>query len=145
MKYSSAFLALVASTLTGLTSAQTTSTATFDVSYDNPNGNTGALACSNLGGKFPTFGSLPGFPNIGGAPFLANAPNSPLCGTCWKLQYEDPAKGSQEIFVIAVDAAGAGWVISKEALIKLAGQEGVDKGKVDITFTEVDGWFCGAH
>ena len=44
---------------------------TWDATYDNPNGNTNGVACSNgphgLAGAYPKFHNFPDFPYLGGA------------------------------------------------------------------------------
>lgn len=73
------------------TQAQSTVSVSFDNTYDNASGSLNTVACSNgpngLESKgFTTFGSLPSFPNIGGAQVISGF-NSPNCGTCWKLEF----------------------------------------------------------
>ncbi|KAH9975957.1 hypothetical protein BGW80DRAFT_1295522, partial [Lactifluus volemus] len=59
-----------------------TARATFDTTFDNRAGSMNNVACSNgvngLASRFPTFGSLPSFPFIGGAFDVAF--NSTNCG-----------------------------------------------------------------
>ena len=62
----------------------------FDNIYDNSSGSLATVACSDgpngLLSRFPTFGSLPSFPNIGGAQAVAGH-GSPNCGSCWQLTF----------------------------------------------------------
>jgi hypothetical protein len=59
--------------------------------YDNGQTSMNSVACSNgvnglVTKGYPTFGSLPSFPFIGGA-FAVGAWNSTECGSCWELTY----------------------------------------------------------
>ena len=115
--------------------------ATFDLTFDNKAGSLNGVACSNgengLAARFPTFGDLPSFPFIGGA--FDVAWNSPNCGACWALT--NRANGVT-INITAVDTAGAGFNIAKEAFDKLAGaQSGL--GAVDVVANKVSPSVCG--
>lgn len=65
-------------------------TVSYDPTYDNSAGSMATVACSDgangLLSRFPTFGSVPIFPNIGGAEAVV-AHGSPNCGTCWQLTF----------------------------------------------------------
>ncbi|KAL1742621.1 Cerato-platanin-domain-containing protein [Schizophyllum fasciatum] len=68
-----------------------TVTVGYDPVYDAPSTPMSAVACSDgarglLSLGFPTFGSLPGFPRVGGVSAVA-AWNSSACATCWELRY----------------------------------------------------------
>ena len=117
---------------------------TFDQTYDNAGASLNTVACSNgvngLVGKFPTFGSLPTFPNIGGSMFVSGF-NSTECGSCWELAYE-----GKSINLIAIDTAGVGFNIAKEAFDFLADAEAtgawiVGAGAVGSYDSQV---FCGS-
>jgi hypothetical protein len=115
--------------------------ATYDTTFDNTAGSLNGVACSNgangLASRFPTFGDIPSFPFIGGV--FDVAWNSPNCGGCWAVT--NPATGST-INITAVDTAGAGFNLSKEAFDELAGgQSGV--GAVDVVATKVSPSVCG--
>ncbi|KAF8273024.1 Cerato-platanin, partial [Lactarius quietus] len=115
--------------------------ATYDITFDNKAGSLNGVACSNgpngLASRFPTFGDIPSFPFIGGA--FDVAWNSPNCGACWALT--NPATGVT-INITAVDTAGAGFNIAKEAFDKLAGgQSGL--GAVDVVANKVSPSVCG--
>ncbi|CAL1716484.1 unnamed protein product [Somion occarium] len=63
----------------------------YDQVYDQSSNSLATVACSDgsnglLTKGFTTFGSLPSFPNIGGAPAVGGW-NSPACGTCWRLAF----------------------------------------------------------
>ena len=78
-------------TLAALCASAFAVTVSYDQTYDNASGSLDTVACSDgpngLETKgYTTFGSLPHFPNIGGAAAVAGW-NSPQCGTCWQLTY----------------------------------------------------------
>jgi hypothetical protein len=113
--------------------------ATFDGTFDNPQGLLNNVACSNgdngLSSTFRTFGDLPNFPYIGGAFDIAW--NSPYCGGCWEIT--NPANGAS-IFITAVDTAGAGFNIAEAAYRALNG--GVLDGALDVEAVNVDPINC---
>ena len=118
---------------------------TYDTFYDNSATSLSSVACSNgayglLTKGYTTFGSLPSFPNIGGIPNLVW--DSPLCGTCWKLEYTNPNGQYESIYVTAVDAAYT-FNLSQEAFNTLTANTGVASGKVAATVTQVATSFCG--
>jgi len=87
MKFPSAILSTLL-LLAGTTYADTVS---FDNVYDNPAGDLNTVTCSTgsnglVTKGFKTFGSLPTFPNIGGAAAVTGF-NSAGCGTCWALTF----------------------------------------------------------
>lgn len=118
----------------------------YDTVYDNPSASLNTVACSD--GKngmitkgYQTFGSLPSFPNIGAASAVEGY-NSTSCGSCWELSYTN-SKTTTSIYLIAIDHADQGFVITQAALKHLAGQQGVDAGKINVTATLVEGSLCG--
>src|ERR1700733_8945967 len=118
---------------TGLTPRSTTVRATFDTTYDNPSGSLNNVACSNgangLAARFPTFGNIPTFPFIGGAPGVVF--NSPNCGGCWKLTSKH---GS--LIMTAVDSAGSGFNLAQEAFVTLNGGE-IGQGVLDVDAEQI--------
>ncbi|KAL5531179.1 hypothetical protein ACEPAG_4055 [Sanghuangporus baumii] len=114
--------------------------ATYDTTYDNPSGSMWGVACSNgkngLVGEFPTFGDLPTFPNIGGVEGVSW--NSTKCGSCWELTFQGTS-----IYVTAVDSAGTGFNIAREALDTLTGGHAVEWGSADVDAKEVERSNCG--
>ncbi|KAG2353744.1 Cerato-platanin [Suillus spraguei] len=118
---------------------------TYDNFYDNAATSLENVACSNganglLTKGFTTFGSLPSFPNIGGIPSATW--NSPLCGTCWKLEYTTPTGIYESIYITAVDDAYT-YNLSEESFNKLTDNTGYAAGKVAATATQVAKSFCG--
>ncbi|TDL22978.1 Cerato-platanin [Rickenella mellea] len=116
----------------------------YDNTYDSSSGSLSTVACSDgsnglLTKGFTTFGSLPHFPNIGGAQAVASW-NSPNCGSCWNLTF----KGTS-ISVLAVDHADSGFNIAQAAMDKLTKNQAVALGAIDATATQVSKSVCGLH
>jgi hypothetical protein len=113
----------------------------YDNVYDNASGDMNTVACSDgpqgLSSKYPTFGSLPSFPYIGGAQAIAGW-GSTQCGSCWSLTYN----GTQ-IYVTAIDHADDGFNLSEEALNALTDGQAEFLGVVQVSATQVDKSFCG--
>lgn len=87
--------------------------------------------------EYPTFGSAPGFPNIGGA-FAVGGWDSGYCGTCWKLTWRGIS-----INVLAVDHAGAGtFNIALEAMNKLTNNQAEFLGRVDVEYEQLTSTQC---
>lgn len=135
-------------------------TVSYDEVYDNAGGSLATVACSDgpngllTKGQpkhhfstrcdadprhtgFTTFGSLPTFPNIGGASAVAGW-NSPSCGSCWQLTYNGTS-----INVLAVDHTDAGFNIGLKALNKLTKNQGVFLGRVNAQFKQLANSACG--
>ena len=114
---------------------------TWDATYDNPNGNTDSVACSNgpngLAPKYPHFKNFPDFPYLGGA--FDTKFGSPNCGKCWKLTDKN---SHRTIYFTAIDAAGKGFNIGKKAFIALNGGT-VGSGTLEAEAGSVPGHFCG--
>ncbi|KAI0637625.1 immunomodulatory protein [Trametes polyzona] len=117
-------------------------TVSYDMTYDNPAFDLGVTACSDgpngLQTKgFTNLGSLPQFPNVGGAAAIA-AWNSPNCGSCWQLTYN-----GKSINVLAVDHTDDGFNLSLEALNTLTDGQGEFLGRIDAQATQVAASQCG--
>lgn len=116
---------------------------TFDNFYDNPKLSLNNVACSNgengLVYKFPTFGDLPDFPFIGGSVFVSGF-NSPECGSCWNLAYN-----GKNINLIAIDTAGVGFNIAKEAFDALADAKAEELGSLEAYVTPAEPSACGLY
>jgi len=114
---------------------------TWDATYDNPNGNTNGVACSNgphgLADKYHHFKNFPDFPYLGGAYDVKWG--SPNCGKCWKLTH---TKTKRWIYFTAIDAAGGGFNIGKHAFIALNGGT-VGAGTLEAEAQSVPKHFCG--
>ena len=130
-----AALALFASSALGVT-------VSYDQTYDSSSTSLANVACSDgtnglLTKGFTTFGSLPHFPNIGGAAAIAGW-NSASCGTCWQLTYN-----GKSINVLAVDHTDSGFNIALEAMNTLTNNQAVFLGRVDATARQVAASNCG--
>jgi len=117
---------------------------TYDTFYDTASTSLADVACSNganglLTKGFTTLGSLPSFPNVGGVPNVTW--NSPLCGSCWELQYTTTGV-SESIYITAIDA-GFTFDLSLQAFDELTANTGVPAGKVPATATQVAESYCG--
>ncbi|KAH2771398.1 hypothetical protein KXV64_007913 [Aspergillus fumigatus] len=114
----------------------------YDPHYDNAGTSMNDVSCSNgvngLVAKWPTFGSVPGFARIGGAPTIPGW-NSPNCGKCYKLQYEQ-----NTIYVTAIDAAPGGFNIATSAMDQLTNGMAVELGRVQATYEEADPSHCAS-
>ena len=134
------FTSLVA--LAALISSAFAVTVSYDQTYDNRSGSLTTVACSDgpnglITKGFSTFGSLPHFPNIGGAQAVGGW-NSASCGTCWQLTYS-----GNSINVLAIDHAASGFNIALEAMNTLTDGQAEFLGRVDATATQVDASQCG--
>jgi hypothetical protein len=117
-----------------------TYTVTWDATYDNPDGSTNGVACSNgphgLAGTYPNFDDFPDFPYLGGA--YDTKWGSPNCGKCWKLTNTQTGRW---IYFTAIDASGS-FNIGKHAFIALNGGT-VGGGTLDAEAQPVPRHFCG--
>lgn len=141
MKFFSTLAITILSAFAVQTQAQTTVSVSFDNTYDNASGSLNTVACSDgpngLVNKFPTFGSLPSFPNIGGAQVISGF-GSANCGTCWKLEFE-----GNSINVLAIDVALNGFNIAEAALNTLTNGQAAFLGRITATATQVAAADCG--
>jgi len=125
--------------------AQTYVSVAYDTTYDNSAQSMDTVACSNgvygLASAYPTFGSVPNFPYIGGAPAITGW-DSPSCGTCWELTYS-AGNIDETIYITAIDVGSDGFVLSEEAMNTLTNGNAVAFGRVSATVTQVDPSSCG--
>lgn len=116
---------------------------THDSGYDDPDRELTSLACSDGPNglmtkyKWKIQGDIAGFPYIGGADVISGW-NSPLCGSCWKLEYE-----GNRIHVMVVDHAGNGFNIADSALDELTDGKGIEQGRINVQATRVSVRECG--
>jgi hypothetical protein len=141
MKFTSTIIALAAFFSVVAADTQPVRYNTF---YDNPSTSMNNVACSNgqnglVTKGFPTFGSLPDFPNVGGA-YAIGAWNSPECGSCWQLTY--PGTGNS-IWVTAIDTVYSGFDISLAAMNSLTNGQAQQFSYIDVESTQVDESYCG--
>lgn len=119
----------------------------FDPVYDNANQSLTTVACSTgsngmITKGFTTFGSLPNFAHIGGAPAITGF-NSAACGTCWNLTFVNSDKVSKTISILAIDVATPDFNIALSAMNELTGGQAVNLGRVPITAVQVNNTVCG--
>ncbi|KAK5992290.1 Protein SnodProt1 [Cladobotryum mycophilum] len=138
MQFSNIFA--VAAALVGATQATYVS---FDTGYDNAARPLTDVSCSDgPNGLIPRYnwhtqGDALRYAYIGGVQGVTW--NSPLCGTCYKLEY-----GGRSINVIAVDAAyNGGFNIGLNGLNALTNGNGVAWGHVDAVATALPAGSCG--
>ncbi|KAJ3731667.1 cerato-platanin-like protein [Lentinula guzmanii] len=119
----------------------------FDTTYDNANQSLSTVACSNgmnglLTKNFTTFGSLPTFPNIGGASAVTGF-DSPNCGSCWNVTFTNTTTGNATtLSILAIDVA-SGFVVSQEAMDTLTDGNAVALGVVNVDSVQVNASVCG--
>ena len=139
MKFTSLALTLLAAVSTTLAATVTVS---YDETYDNADGQLTTVACSDgpnglITKGYDTFGSLPHFPNIGGAAAVAGW-NSAQCGSCWQLTYN-----GKSINVLAIDHADEGFNIALEAMNTLTGGQAQQLGRINASVKQVSASSCG--
>ncbi|KAI0270850.1 Cerato-platanin, partial [Russula aff. rugulosa BPL654] len=114
--------------------------ATYDATYDNPSGSLNGVACSNgangLVTNYATFGDLPTFPFIGGAPGVVW--NSPYCGGCWKLT---STTTGESIIYTAIDSS-SGFNIAQDAFVEINGGQ-IGQGTLEVAAEPVPRYLCG--
>ncbi|RDW90380.1 allergenic cerato-platanin Asp F13 [Aspergillus mulundensis] len=124
-----------------------TSTLSYDTKYDVATSSLTTVACSDgdfglMTDGFSTFGSLPTFARIGGAPTIAGW-NSPSCGSCYQLTYTSATGATNSIIVTAIDTAPGGFNVGQTAMNQLTNNRAVELGRVDITWTLLEREQCG--
>ncbi|KAL0638599.1 hypothetical protein Q9L58_002325 [Maublancomyces gigas] len=140
MQFSAVVISLVAAATTAF--AQNTATVAYTTVFDDASVSTLNVACSDgingLATKgFPTLGSLPKFPFIAASSQIAGW-NSPNCGKCYSVTY-----GPKTVFVIAVDRAVDGFVMSKGAMDALTDGQATMLGRIQATWAEAPASSCG--
>lgn len=138
-------LALATSTQAAPAAGQTISVS-YDTKYDVGGSSLTTVACSDgdnglISRGYTNFASVPGFPNIGGAPTIPGW-NSPNCGKCYEIHYSNP-NFQNTIYVTAVDAAPGGFNLGLNAMNELTNNRGVELGRVQATYAPADPSKCG--
>lgn len=118
----------------------------YDTAYDNAGASLTTVSCSDganglITQGYSTFGSLPKFPLIGGAPTIAGW-NSPNCGNCYSIHYK-AGKVDKTIYVTAVDAAPGGFNLGLRAMNQLTNNQAQQLGRVTATYALADPSKCG--
>ncbi|KAH7115101.1 heat-stable 19 kDa antigen precursor [Dendryphion nanum] len=138
MKLSSNFAATVLG-LAGLSSAITVS---YDTGYDDAGRSLNVVSCSDgsngLITRFgwQTQGQIPSYPYIGGYQGVAGW-NSPQCGTCYGVTYNQ-----KTIYVLAIDHTANGFNIGKQALDDLTNGNAEQFGRVEAQYVQVENSNC---
>ncbi|KAF5364542.1 hypothetical protein D9757_010973 [Collybiopsis confluens] len=137
----SIFLSILAATVTSADQLR------FDTVYDIANQSLATVACSTganglLTRGFTTFGSLPTFPNIGGASAITGF-NSAQCGSCWNVTFTNATGISRSLNILAIDVASPGFVVSQEAMDNLTNNNAVAFGVVNVVSAQLSAAACG--
>jgi len=114
----------------------------YDTGYDSSTRSLSTVSCSDgtygmLTKGYTTFGSLPTYPYIGGASAIAGW-NSPNCGTCWKITYQNTS-----ITMLAIDYTLDGFNLSQFAMNNLTNNNAQQLGAVQATTVQVAASACG--
>ena len=130
-----------------LSSVSAQLTASYDTGYDNAQRSLSTVACSDgpnglLTRGFTTFGSLPNYPNVAGAPAVTGW-NSPGCGTCWTVTYTNAKGKSKSINLLAIDVAPNSYNMPTSAMNNLTGGQATSLGRVPVTAVSVPPSVCG--
>jgi hypothetical protein len=132
-------------------SAATAYTLSYDPVYDVSSTSLSVVACAGVlqSHGYTTFGSLPTFPNIGGAPQITGW-GSAYCGTCWNITYTNPSNPWVTTSVIATaidvgDPAREGYNLSQETMDALTCGKAVQLGRVTVTATQLSRSACGLN
>lgn len=126
--------------------AQLVASVSYDTKYDQGTSSLNTVSCSNganglITEGYSTFKSLPGFPLIGGAPTV-NGWNSPNCGKCYQIHYQE-GNIDNTINMLAVDAAPGGFNLGLQAMNQLTNGMAEQLGRVQASYSEVDRSLCG--
>ncbi|ESK92200.1 allergen asp f 15 precursor [Moniliophthora roreri MCA 2997] len=139
MKFTTTIVALALAASTGAVQLR------FDNTYDNGGGSMNTVACSTgangLAQRFPTFGSLPTFPNIGASSDIGGF-NSPACGNCYNLTFTFQGV-TRSVTVTAIDHAGNGFNVAQPAMDTLTNGNAVALGTIDVQSQQVARSVCG--
>ncbi len=119
----------------------------FDTVYDNSSESLDNVACSTgtnglITRGFTTFGTLPTFPRIGGAPAVTGF-NSAACGSCWNLTFTNGQGKSTSITITAIDVATPDFNIGLTAMNELTGNQAEQLGRAPITAAQIAASNCG--
>lgn len=124
----SIFAVLAISSVQGTTIPLPLTKVTWNNIYDNGGQSLSSLACSQWASKnnFKTLSDVPGFPFVGGAD-VVNGTNTAQCGDCYTI---NDLQTGEAVSVTVVDAAGAGFVVSLEALNNVTNGEAMELGSI---------------
>ncbi|KAF9265884.1 cerato-platanin-like protein [Marasmius fiardii PR-910] len=118
----------------------------YDNHYDDAGASMNTVACSDgvngLARRFPTFGSVPGFPHIGAADAVEGW-NSVNCGACFQVSYTNPQGTTRSIKIVAIDHAGSGFNVAQAAMDELTDGQAVALGNINVQSTRLSPSDCG--
>jgi hypothetical protein len=120
---------------------------TFDPVYDIASQSLNTVECSTgsnglITKGFTTFGSLPTFPNIGGAPAITGL-NDPDCGSCWNLTFTNSKGAKKSVVITAIDIGTPDFIIGETAMNTLTGGLSKEFSVVQVTATRLANSACG--
>ncbi|KAF8061736.1 Cerato-platanin [Lyophyllum atratum] len=144
------FITIALSVALALASSARAVTLSYDRAYDVAGASLNTVSCSDgshglITRGFTTFGSLPGFPFIGGAVNVEGY-NSVNCGSCYQLTYANVTSGTtKSINILAIDVSKPGYNIALAAMEALVGPRASFIGRVDVQATQVASSVCGLH
>jgi hypothetical protein len=147
MKFTSTVIALAALfsvSIASPTASTDVQPVRFNTFYDNGQQSLNNVACSNgdnglITKGYTTFDSLPSFPYVG-AGFAVHNWNSPECGSCWQLTYEDTGV---TIYATAIDTVYSGFDLSEAAVNALTNGNAEQFSYINVDSTQVDPSYCG--
>lgn len=102
-------------------SAQVASTINYDDRYCRGTESSNSVACSGgangIATRWPTFGNVPQFPQIGGG-FPVAGFNDTDCGSCWRITY---AGTGRSVPITIINSAPTGFTLCTDTLLALTG------------------------
>lgn len=135
-------------------------TVSYDQGYDDAGRSLTSVSCSDGNNGLITKygwqnqGAVAGFPRIGGYSGIAGwnsaqvcssrhcppiqKANVKKCGTCYGITYN-----GNTIYVLAVDRAGDGFNIAKQAMDQLTNGQAASLGRIDANYQQVATSNCG--
>ncbi|KAF2714572.1 heat-stable 19 kDa antigen precursor [Pleomassaria siparia CBS 279.74] len=132
------FSAVATTIALGFSSLASAITVSYDTGYDDTSRSLTAVSCSDgangLITKYgwETQGAIKNYPYIGGYVGVAGW-NSPQCGTCYGVTYND-----KTIYVLAIDHTADGFNLAKAALDALTNNQAAQLGRIDAQYAQVD-------
>ncbi|KAN0073794.1 Cerato-platanin [Tylopilus felleus] len=120
----------------------------YDTFYDGTTTSLSSVACSTgeyglIPYGYNTFGDLPSYPFIGGAPQIESW-DSLNCGTCWELTYTDRYGDSTSANFTAINSSDPGcFTLSFAGTDILTNGNGERLDGASITAVQVPATWCG--
>ncbi|KAJ7577468.1 SnodProt1 [Mycena floridula] len=123
----------------------------YDDTYGSPAASLSSVACSDgkygLLSRFPTFGSLPTYPNVGGISHIEQW-DSQNCGSCWEIRC-----GQKKIYFSGIDSAGetpgnldlgtVNIVVTSWMMDECTSGMAKELGVLEVEYVQVERSFCG--